>query len=300
MNKDNLTLKQKQTKETFSYKWKRRDSYESDAYHENLKDWLMEKYFNNKKENIESLFKKNKKTKFLDAGCGSGVSACLLFERYFEYIEYTGVDITDAVEIAKERFNERSLKGNFVQADLLDIPSNLGNFDIIFSEGVLHHTDSVKNAICSLSKRLNKAGKFIFYIYAKKAPIREFTDDYIREKISLMDEDSAWNCLKPLTLLGKTLGELKINIEIKEDIPLIGVQKGEYDLQRFIYYKIMKCFYKENLNLEEMNHINYDWFMPKNCYRHTPDEVVAFCEEANLKIQNMHVEEAGITVIASK
>jgi arsenite methyltransferase len=49
-----------------------------------------------------------------------------------------------------------------------------------------------------------------------------------------------------------------------------------------------------------MNHINFDWYRPKNCHRHTPDEIAGFCGSAGLKIQRLHVEESGITVIASK
>jgi hypothetical protein len=49
-----------------------------------------------------------------------------------------------------------------------------------------------------------------------------------------------------------------------------------------------------------MNHINFDWFRPFNCYRHTPEEIKLFCEHAGLKIQRLNIEDSGITVIATK
>ena len=49
------------------------------------------------------------------------------------------------------------------------------------------------------------------YVYKKKSPIREFSDDFIREKIQNSSFQEAWDQLLPLTKLGKSLGELKIN-----------------------------------------------------------------------------------------
>jgi arsenite methyltransferase len=224
----------------------------------------------------------------------------LLFGDNLKEHDYIGVDISDAISVAKDRFEEVGIAAVFVQSDLNSIPKEYGSFDIIFSEGVLHHTDSVERAILALSKRLKQDGKFLFYVYAKKAPIREFTDDLVRQSIAELSNDEAWNALMPLTKLGKTLGDLNIEIEIEEDIPYLGIQKGKHNLQRLFYYKVCKAFYRPDYSLDEMNHINFDWYRPFNCHRHTPDEIKAFCERAGLTIERLHVEESGITVIASK
>lgn len=104
----------------------------------------------------------------------------------------------------------------------------------------------------------------------------------------------------PLTKLGKSLGELNIEIDIEGDIPLLGITKGRHNLQRLLYYKVCKAYYRSNYSLDEMNHINFDWFRPLNCHRHTPDEVMEYCRKAKLTIERLHVEESGITVIARK
>ena len=110
----------------------------------------------------------------------------------------------------------------------------------------------------------------------------------------------AWEALKPLTQLGIALGNLNCEIEVPEDIPYLGIQKGTLDLQRFFYWNIAKVYYRKEFNLEEMNHINFDWFRPLNCHRHTPEEVVEYCNEASLTIEHMNVQDAGITVVARK
>ncbi len=292
---------QKQTQNTFGFKWGKQDTYESKAVQSEWKRWLYEKYFDNDPEKLNQILKVGeKRKKILDAGCGSGVSSINFFGDHLKNHDFLGVDISNATKVAEKRFHKAKLPGTFIQSDLNSIPKELGPFDIIFSEGVLHHTDSVEKAICNLSKLLKNEGTFMFYVYVKKAPIREYTDDLIRKEISSMDNEEAWEALLPLTKLGKKLGELNIEIEIDDDIPYLGVNKGKHNLQNLFYYKVLKAYYRDDYNLEEMNHINFDWFRPTNCFRHTPSEIKNFCKKANLKIERMHIGESGITVIAKK
>lgn len=299
--KEELSEAQRQTEKTFGFKWKKRDTYESKAVQQEWKRWLFEKYFDGDVSQLERmLHSEGARKKILDAGCGSGGSGLLLFGEHLKEHDYVGVDISEAVLVAERRFQERGLPAQFVQCDLNSIPEEYGEFDIIFSEGVLHHTDSVEMAIMQLAKHLCKGGKFLFYVYIKKAPIREYTDDLIRETLAPMSDDDAWKALESLTKLGKVLGDLNVEIDIDEDIPFLGIVKGRYNLQRLFYYKICKAFYRTDYSLDEMNHINYDWFRPANCHRHTPVEVSSYCTSAGLKIERLYIEESGISIIATK
>ncbi len=293
------TENQSQTKDTFGYKWNRQETYEGKAFLTHWKFWLMEKYFDNDTDSLDRLFQ-GKKLRILDAGCGAGVSSDLLFGDRLKAHEFIAVDISDAIYIAKQRFEAKGVSGKFVQADLANLPSNLGDFDLIFSEGVLHHTDSVGNAIQKLSDRLRPSGVLMFYVYVRKAPVREFTDDLIREHISTMSNDEAWNSLVPLTKLGRALGELDTAIEVEDDIPYLGIKRGRHDIQRLFFYCFVKAFYNREFSLEQMNHINFDWFRPKNCHRHSPQEIRKFCEDADLSIERLHEGPSGLTVIARK
>jgi len=296
---ESLSKNQQQTDDTFGFKWKKRNTYESEAVQSEWKRWLFEKYFESDPSRLDVLLAGGGK-RILDAGCGSGGSGFLLFGEQLRLNDYVGVDISEAVLTAQERFSELAIPGRFIRCDLNSIPEDEAPFDVIFSEGVLHHTDSVEKAIDSLSCKLKPNGVFMFYVYARKAPIREFTDDLIRENISPLTNDQAWESLMSLTKLGKSLGELNIEIDIEEDIPFLGITKGRHNLQRLFYYKVCKAYYRPDYSLDEMNHINFDWFRPLNCHRHTPDEVTAYCQSANLTIERLHVEESGITVIARK
>jgi SAM-dependent methyltransferase len=290
---------QDQTSDTFGFKWAKRDTYESPAVQENMRRWLFERYCGGDASRLDGWLQGGRK-KILDAGCGAGHSALLFFGEHLRRNDYLGVDISSAVEVARTRFAEAGYPGEFLQADLLGLPVPDATVDMIFSEGVLHHTDDTRRAFLALERKLKPGGRFLFYVYAKKAVIREFTDDHVRRALQPMSDEEAWKALEPLTRLGIALGELKAEVDVPEDIPYLGIKAGKLDLQRFFYWNVCKAYYREEFSLEEMNHINFDWFRPLNCHRHTEDEVRGWCREARLEVERLDVCEAGLTTVALK
>ena len=298
-NQGNISENQHQTDKTFGFKWAKRETYESPASKANMRRWLIERYCSGDDHKLDVWLGGSRKL-ILDAGCGAGFSGLLFFGDRLKEHDYLGVDISSAVDVAKSRFVETGIPGDFLQCDLSDLPIPDHSVDIIFSEGVLHHTDSTEQSLKYLAKKLVVDGRMMFYVYRKKAVIREYTDDYIRNELSHLDDESAWEKLKPLTKLGIALGKLNVEVCVEEDIPMLGIQAGKMDLQRFFYWNICKAYYRQEFDFDEMHHINFDWFRPLNCHRHTPEEVQLWCEEAGLQIEHMDVQEAGITVVARK
>ncbi len=290
---------QNQTADSFGFKWSRRDTYDSLEVKEFSSQWLMDRYCGGRPELLKSWLEGGRKL-ILDAGCGSGYSASLFFGNLLQDHDYFGVDISSSVEVAKKRFCEYGYPGDFLQCDIMNLPIPEQSVDMIFSEGVLHHTDSTQRAINYLAAKLVPGGRFLFYVYSKKAVLREFCDDYIREQIQALDNDQAWESLKPLTKLGIALGKLNVSLEVPEDVPLLGIRQGKYDLQRFFYWNICKLFYHPRWTLEEMNHANFDWYRPLNCHRQTIEEIRHWTIEAGLAIEREDVQEAGFTIVARK
>jgi SAM-dependent methyltransferase len=289
---------QHQTEETFGFKWNQRHTFESEASLTRMREWLQERYGD--VAGARWLKDHGERPLILDAGCGAGMSAVELFGDILRHARYIGVDISPAVDVAATRFKERGLGGGFLQASVMDLPLAPRSVDLIFSEGVLHHTDSTEKAFSSLADLLKPGGRFLLYVYRKKGPLREFSDDYIRDRLQSMSPAEAWNAVMPLTKLGKILGELQIEIDIAEPIDLLAIPAGKINLQRFFYWHVFKAFYHQNLSLDEMNHINFDWYAPRNAHRQTVEEVRAWCAEKRLTIERERVEEAGITVVARK
>lgn len=290
---------QLQTRDAFGFQWAKRDSYESESVKDFSRIWLSERYCGGNAQLLSGWLAGGRKI-ILDAGCGAAFSALLFFGEHLKNHDYLGVDISNAVEVAAERFREQGYPGDFLQCNLLELPIPDESVDIIFSEGVLHHTDSTERALKYLVGKLKPGGRFLFYVYAKKAAIREFTDDYIRDQLKGLTDEEAWRALEPLSKLGIELGRKDCEIDVPEDIEFLGIKKGRINLQRFFYWNICKLYYRPDWSLDEMNHINYDWFRPSNCLRHTPEEVTKWAGEANLCIERMDVQDAGITVVARK
>ncbi len=208
-------------------------------------------------------------------------------------MRYLGVDVSAAVDVARQRCHERGLNAAFLQCDLNRVPLPPGSVDVLFSEGVLHHADSTERALKNLAPLLREGALFMFYVYRRKGPVREFTDDYIRKELAGMTPADAWTAMMPLSRLGKALGELDVEIDVPEAVPLLGIPAGRINIQRLFYWHVCKAFYRPDFTLDEMNHINFDWFAPANAHRQTPEDVRRWCGEGRLSIEREVFQEAG-------
>jgi arsenite methyltransferase len=286
---------QKQTEKSFAYKWSQCETYDSLPFRMTAQKWIVQRYGFKDSREMGSYFKGRRR--ILDAGCGSGFSTSLWMDPPWEGECWLGVDISTAIDTARERLG-LTRKTHFIQADILRLPFLEGTFDTIIAEGVLHHTPSTELALKSLIPLLQKGGEVMFYVYREKGPIREFTDGYVRNIISSSSPEEAWNHLRPLTKLGQTLSELRTEVEVLEDIPYLGIKAGRYDIQRLVYWHFAKLFWNEAFTFEENNHVNFDWYHPKYAHRQTEEEVRRWCGEAGLSIFHFDIQESGFTVRA--
>ena len=293
-----LSTEQAQTADVFGFKWRQRHTFETEAMRAKARTWMVEKYGDVASAHWWEGYGPDPLV--LDAGCGAALSALELFGDRAKLIRYLGVDVSDAVDAAAARCAERGVRAAFLQADLTRLPLPPESVDVIFSEGVLHHTDSTRNAIRQLAQLLKKEGRFLFYVYRRKSPVREFTDDYIRGRLADCSPDEAWDLLLPLTRLGKALGEGDVEIEIPEPIDLLGIPAGRTTLHRLFYWHFCKAFHHPDFSLDELNHINFDWYAPRNAHRQTPEQVRAWCAEAGLHVEREHLQESGITIVARR
>jgi SAM-dependent methyltransferase len=289
---------QQQTEQSFGYKWQQEQSYASPTSMTFYRQWLVQRYGFTDLAAMQAHFYRHER--ILDAGCGGGYSTSVWLNAGWvegSRGDWIGVDISEAIDVAQKRF-EGLPRTHFIQADLLHLPFPERTFDLIFSEGVLHHTPSTERALKTVAALLTEGGELMFYVYRKKGPIREFTDDYIRDRIANLPPQDAWQLLEPLTKLGQALADLKAEVEVPADIPYLGIKAGRYDVQRLIYWHVMKLFWNDAYRFEENHHINFDWYHPRYAHRQTEEEVRRWCAEANLRIFHFDAQESGYTVRA--
>lgn len=277
---------QKQVQESFGEKWTQSDFGQDDIeFEKKIKPIYLEMM--GLEESTLDIF--NNKT-ILEVGIGSGSSSRLWGP---QAKEFHGVDISKAVYRVPSNLKNVLMNPILSQADINKLPYLDESFDVIVSNGVFHHTPDTKLALKNSLKKLKIGGFCIFYIYKKKSPIREFSDDYIRSKISDLPYDNAWEKIKPLTDFGKLLHEKNTQITIPFDIELLGIKKGTYDLQRFFYDYFFKCFWKDSWGYDYSNLVNVDWYHPKYCWRHSEEEIRSWCTEFNLDIKYIKELESG-------
>jgi arsenite methyltransferase len=293
---------QVQTQNAFAFKWKHKESYawmleKGDDAPQAV--WLLEKYgFGSVAEWADKF---SSLARVLDLGCGAGSASWpwLSSESWTGSAMWVGADISEAIDVAAELLSELS-NTHFVQADAMDLPFSDGTFDAVLSEGVLHHTPSTRDAIASAARVLRSGGDLYFYVYRRKGPVREFTDDLVRKALTELSDQQAWEVMRPLTKLAQRLSDLHAVVEVDEEIPLLGIRAGAQDVQRLIYWNFAKLYWNDQLSFEENVHVNFDWYRPHYAHRQSEVEVRQWCEIAGLNIQRFHVQESGFTVIATK
>jgi ubiquinone/menaquinone biosynthesis C-methylase UbiE/uncharacterized protein YbaR (Trm112 family) len=291
---DTLAPGQAETLASFAEKWKLVPNYRI-ATRDHYTEWYLERYgfktLNRLREFLET------KQRILDAGTGLGRDA-ELFAHNTSGTVYA-VDASSSVfGVYGDLASHENL--NIVQADLTRLPFRQHFFDFISCDQVLHHTPNTRKSLSALLRNLMPGGYIAFYVYKKKAPIREFCDDYIRQFTNRMSPEECLRTCEGITNLGKALSELNVKIQIAEDIPILQIKAGTYDLQRFVYWHMLKCYWNENLDWEMNCITNFDWYHPLHAHRHTREEVQRWCVEENLDIVNFDVVESGISVLARK
>lgn len=106
--------------------------------------------------------------RFLDAGSGSGLFS-LAARRLgatvtsFDY----DPDSVQCTQRLKDRFNASDDYWNVVPGSVLDAEfiSSLGQFDIVYSWGVLHHTGDMWRAMDILQRAVKRDGRLLMMIY---------------------------------------------------------------------------------------------------------------------------------------
>jgi SAM-dependent methyltransferase len=289
-------INQNQTNDSFSEKWVKLDKESSTGELEIFqKNWLLDLYGFKTVEGLKE-FLKGKKV-IIDAGCGLGYKSAWLAE-LAPHAAVFGIDFSDAAHVAANRYKDIP-NVFFFKGDIANLPFKKESLDFILCDQVIHHTENPQKTYAHLASLLTPNGKFACYVYAKKALPRELLDDYYRTATHSLSHEEMWQFSDQLTELGKTLSELNVKFT-SPDIPALGIKGGEYDIQRFIYWNFLKCFYHPKWTKVENDSCNFDWYSPSNAQRYSPDEYKQWAYDLNLKIDFFRSEEAAHTSIVSK
>lgn len=137
-----------------------------------FKDFSDQHYFNEAKELLSSrLVRNNLLEDFssfknaLDAGCGGGRYTFALQSLGVKNV--TGIDFSKInIETASRHVNQfNSIKNiNFQEMNILKTTFDNETFDFVFSNGVLHHSESIYGGLEEIHRLLKVGGKAFLYI----------------------------------------------------------------------------------------------------------------------------------------
>lgn len=129
--------------------------------------------------------------RLLEAGCGTGNITADIASRLPD-VEITAVDLTDeSLALARKRAESRGLKNvTFQKSNLLQHDPELGVFDFVYCQGVIHHLSDPLAGMKNLNRYLKKDCHAFVWLYSLLGKRRILE---MREALKILGaDDLAW------------------------------------------------------------------------------------------------------------
>jgi ubiquinone/menaquinone biosynthesis C-methylase UbiE len=133
----------------------------------------------------------------LDAGCGGGRGSVLMAE--CGAAEVIGIDLSERnIETCRARAERRRLtQCSFRQGSLMELPFGDESFDIVWCNGVLHHSEDPDRGLVEISRVLRPGGRLWLYLYGSGG-IYWYMVDWVRD---LLGGHDVRDCIYQLRLM---------------------------------------------------------------------------------------------------
>jgi len=103
----------------------------------------------------------------LEIGSGMGTDLAQ-FARHGAHV--TDIDLSRGhLELARENFKLRGLEGEFIHTDAESVPFADNSFDVVYSNGVIHHTPNTAHVVEEIFRVLRPGGRAIVMVYAENS-----------------------------------------------------------------------------------------------------------------------------------
>ncbi|MFA5138506.1 MAG: methyltransferase domain-containing protein [Elusimicrobiota bacterium] len=213
----------------------------------------------------------------LDAGCGMGRYTAVALSLGAEVVSF---DLSESLRRLVPVSRETGSL-HVVQGDLLHPPFKRGVFDIVYSQGVIHHTPDAKAAFGQIAALTRRDGIITVWVYGTPGSFESFSSnpvragrDWVRRHLRL-----AWAVVWTRQLLSDGLRLLTTRLPVGLLYllchPLAFL--GAFPLLKYLTFSVERDF---KVRLIE----NFDWLAPPFQSKHTKEEMRAWFSEAGCEV----------------
>jgi ubiquinone/menaquinone biosynthesis C-methylase UbiE/uncharacterized protein YbaR (Trm112 family) len=149
--------KNNKTKKSFEWEWSFLDAAKKDKIWDKDTDTLRDIFLSETGLSVDEAV--NQFT--IDVGSGHGLMTAAIAS--VTRTATVGVELSKAVENAYDR--NKNEKAWFVQADLQYLPFAGSTFDLLYSSGVIHHTNNTQKSLWLIEKTLKPGGLLCIWLY---------------------------------------------------------------------------------------------------------------------------------------
>lgn len=154
-------------------------------------------------------FTRHRGEKLLEVGVGAGTDH-LQWAR--AGCDCYGVDLTDAaVETTRAHLALYGLESKLQRVDAEELPFPDDTFDVVYSWGVIHHSENPERIIAEIRRVLKPGGEFIGMLYGRRSPLafKEWVKNaLLKGRPWRSFSDVLWNHVESVGTKAYTVSEL--------------------------------------------------------------------------------------------
>lgn len=213
----------------------------------------------------------------LDAGCGMG--------RYSRVALSLGatvvaLDLSESlIRLAEAAPSTPRL--HVVQGDLLKPPLKPGIFDIVYSQGVLHHTPDTREAFRRVAELVKPGGCLSVWVYGKAGRFADFKTNPLRDDRSWVGGHRrlAWLVVGARHAVSDALRVMTTRLPIRATYALshLLAAAGAVPVLKYLTFSVHPDFKVRAIE-------NFDWLSPPFQFHHTKEELLSWFTEAGFEV----------------